>query len=144
MCVDPEEVLASEGRIAEARAWGEEALEGARKTSEQESIGLSEAALAQVAGARRQFPESIARYAEAVRILRPVGEPWALGTKLVGLGDAQLEHGDAAAARQSFEEARDLDRQISFAHPEVEAGFASFELGCRAAGGLLRRGRGPR
>ena len=128
VCVDLAEVLASEGRIAEARAWGEEALEGARQTSEQESIGLSEAALAHLLALEGKFPESIARYAEAVRILRPVGEPWALGPTLVGLGDAQLEHGDAAAARQSFEEARDLDRQISFAHPEVEAGFARLSL----------------
>jgi tetratricopeptide (TPR) repeat protein len=124
------DVLAAEGRVAESRALGEEALEDSRQSSDQESIGLSEAILAHDFALEGRFPDAIARYNEAVRIAREVHEPFQLIHTLLDFGDAQLEQGDAAGARKSFEEARDLDRQGSraFARPEIGMAFARLSL----------------
>jgi tetratricopeptide (TPR) repeat protein len=127
-CHDLAEVLAAEGRIAESRALGQEALEGSFASREQETIGLSHAVLAQGLAYEGRFPEALAKYTEAVRILRDVHAPVELATALLDQGEAQMEHGDMTAARRSFEEARDLGHQYSFAGPEIEMAFARLSL----------------
>jgi len=47
---------------------------------------------------------------------------------LLELGDTQLQQGNAAEARKSFEEVRDLDRKFAFARPEIEMAFARLSL----------------
>jgi tetratricopeptide (TPR) repeat protein len=130
VCLDLAEVLAAEGRIADSRALGEEALEGSRQSLDQESIALSEQVLAQALSFEGKFSDAIARYNEAVRILREVHEPGALGAALLDLGDAQLEQGDRAGARKSYEEVRGLDRLYpgGFARPETAMAFARLSL----------------
>jgi tetratricopeptide (TPR) repeat protein len=134
-------VLAAEGRIAESRALGEQALEGSRQSGEQESIGLSEAVLAHVLALEGKFPDAIAKYHEAVRTLREVREPRELALTLLDLGNAQLEQGDAAGARKSHEEARTLDRQFSFALPEIEMAFGRLSLAAGQAEDAAARAR---
>ncbi len=141
VCIDLAEVLTSEGRIAEARALGQEALDASRQASDQESIGLSEAALARVLALEGRFPESLAGYNEAVRIMREVQNPAELGMTLIELGDVQLEQGNATAARKSFEETRDLDRKFPFAHPEIEMAFARLNLAAGQAEDAVARAR---
>jgi tetratricopeptide (TPR) repeat protein len=128
--VDLAEVVAAEGRIAESRGLGEQALEDSRQAGDLNSVGLSEAVLARALACEGKFQDAIAMYIEAVRILRPVHEPQALGLTLLNLGDAQMAQGDAVGARKSFEEARELDRQIQngFARPEIEMAFARLSL----------------
>jgi tetratricopeptide (TPR) repeat protein len=127
-CHDLAEVLAAEGRIAESRALGQEALAGSIESREQETIGLSQAILAQGLAYEGRFPEALVKYNEAVRILRDVHAPLELAMTLLDQGNAQIEQGDMAGAGKSFEEARDLDRQYSFAGPEVEMAFARLSL----------------
>jgi tetratricopeptide (TPR) repeat protein len=121
--------LAEEGRVAESRSLGQEALNGAHQVSDQQGIGLSEALLAHLLAVEGKFPESLLGYKEAVRILRDVGSPVDLATTLLDFGDAQMEAGDTAGARMSYEEVRDLDRQHgNFAKPEVAMAFARLNL----------------
>jgi eukaryotic-like serine/threonine-protein kinase len=136
-------VLAAEGRVADSRALGEQALEDSRQSSDQESIGLSEAVLAHAFALEGNFPDSIAKYNDAVRILREVHEPLQLAATLLALGDAQLEQGDQAGARKSYEEARDLDRQVpgGFARPEIEMAFARLSLAAGQAEDAATRSR---
>jgi tetratricopeptide (TPR) repeat protein len=128
--LDLAEVLAAEGRIADSRALGEQALEDSRQSGDQQSIGVSEAVLAHALALEGRFSDAIARYSEAIRILREVHEPWQLAMTLLDLGDAQLEQGDLAAARKSDEEARDLDHQVpgGFARAEIDLAFARLSL----------------
>jgi len=128
--LDLAEVLAAEGRIADSRAFGEQALDDSRQSSDQQSIGVSEAVLAHALALEGRFPDAVARYNEAIRILREVHEPWQLAMTLLDFGDAQLQQGDLAAARKSDEEARDLDRQVpgGFARAEIDLAFARLSL----------------
>ncbi len=127
--LDMAEVLVEEGRIADTRAFGQEALDDSRQTADQQSIGDSQVVLAHGLELEGKFSDSIAGYQQAIQTLRPVGEPSSLEAAILGLGDAELEQGDLAAARQSYEEVRDMDRQHSgFLRPEVDAAFARLGL----------------
>jgi eukaryotic-like serine/threonine-protein kinase len=128
VCLELAEVLAAEGRIADSRAFGQEALDGSEQSGEKETLGLSHAVLARGLSLEGKFPEAIGRYNEAVRILREVNDPVELGRTLLELGDTQLQQGNTADARKSFEEARDLDRKSAFARPEIEMAFARLSL----------------
>ena len=130
VCLGLAEVLAGEGRIAEARILSEKALEVARQLSEREGIGLSESALAHELALEGRFPDAVARYTEAIGILREVQDTGLLGLTLLELGDTQIEQGDIAGARKSYEEVRALDRQSpdGFARAEVEMAFAGLSL----------------
>ncbi len=122
------EVLAAQGRVAESRALGQEALEGSEQSREKETMGLSHATLARAFSLEGKFPEAIGQYNQAVPILREVNDPADLGITLLELGDTQLQQGNAADARKSFEEVRDLDRKTPFARPEIEMAFARLSL----------------
>ncbi len=128
VCLNLAEVLAAEGRIVDSRALGEEALEGARQSRDQESIGLGEAILARGLALEGKFPDSLAGYHESIRILRDLQEPGYLTLTLLDFGDAQLQTGDIAGARKSYDEARDLDKHHAFAGPEVELALARLGL----------------
>ncbi len=128
VCRDLAEVLAAEGRIVESRAFGEEALKGSLESHEQLTIALSETALARDFAFEGRFSEAIAKYNDAVRILREIQEPRELGMALIEMGEAQFEQGDLASARKSLEDARELDRQYNFARPEIEMAFARLSL----------------
>jgi tetratricopeptide (TPR) repeat protein len=127
-CLDLAEVLAAAGRIAESRALGQEALEGSLASREQETIGLSQAVLAQGLAYEGKFLEAFAKYNEALRILRDVHAPVELAMALLDQGEAQVAQGDMGAARKSFEEARDLNHKYGFARPEIEMAFARLSL----------------
>jgi eukaryotic-like serine/threonine-protein kinase len=141
VCIDLGGVLAAEGRIPEARALAQEGLEGARQSSDQENIGMSQAALAHLLALEGKFPESIAGYSEAVRILREVHDPADLGGTLLDMGNAQVQQGDRAGARKNLEEVRELDRQFSFMHPEIEMAFARLSLATGQADDAATRSR---
>ena len=49
---------------------------------------------------------------------------------LLDLGDAQVDQGNAPAARKNYDEARDLDRPVpgGFARPELDLAFARLSL----------------
>ena len=127
---DLAEILAAEGRIADSRAMGERALDGSRKASDRESIAVSEAVLARDLALEGTFADAIAKYNEAVHILRDLHVDWDLGLTLLDLGDAQLEQGDLAGARKSYEEARDVDRKVpgGFAQAEIAMAFARLSM----------------
>ena len=130
VCLDLAEVLALEGRIADARHLSEEALKDSRQAGDQESMGLSQALLAHILALEGKFPDAIAGYHDAVGVLRDVREVEELGRTLLEMGDAQMAQGDAVGARKSYEEVRDLDRQLpgGFARPEIGMGFARLSL----------------
>ena len=102
---------------------------------------MSQAALAHVLALEGKFPESIAGYNEAVRVLREVHDPADLGVTLLELGNAQVQQGDAAGARKNLEEVRELDRQVPFAHPEIELAFARLSLAAGQAEDAASRAR---
>ena len=128
VCLDLADVLAAQGRVVESRALAEEALDGSRQASDQENIGLAQAALAHILALQGKYPDAIAGYNDAIQVLRGVG-PWQLAMTIIGLGDAQLEQGDAAAARKSYAEASDIDQQhAGFIRPEVDTAYARLGL----------------
>jgi tetratricopeptide (TPR) repeat protein len=135
-CLDLAAVLAAEGRIAESRALSEQALDVSRQLGEREGIGLSQSALAHALALEGKFPDAVARYNEAIGVLRDVQGPRELGVTLLDLGDVQIEQGNLAAARKSYEETRALDRQFrdGFARPEIELAFARLNLAGGEAG----------
>ena len=129
VCLNLADVLADEGRVADSRDLGQEGMDAALQANDPQSVGHGQAVLARVLALEGRFPDAIAGYEQALRTLRPVEEVASLGTALLGLGDAQLQQGNRAAARQSYEEARDLDRQHGgFMHPDVDLAFARLGL----------------
>ncbi|MGA2601335.1 MAG: hypothetical protein ABSH09_30590 [Bryobacteraceae bacterium] len=128
--LDLADILAAEGRLEDSRAMGEQALDASRKASDPESIGLSEATLAHALALGGMLPEAIAKYRNALRILREVNNGWDLGMTLLDFGDAQMQEGDLAGARTSFEEVRDIDRKTpgGFAQPETAMAFARLSM----------------
>jgi tetratricopeptide (TPR) repeat protein len=129
VCLELARVLAAQGKIAEAKAFGEEALHASQAAEEQESIALSAAALADVSALEGRFPEAIAQYNESIAILRKVKEAVELATVLLALGNAQLEQGNPAEARKSYGEAQDLNRKYGeFARAEIEVAFGRLAL----------------
>ncbi len=128
--LDLAEILAAEGRISESQAMGEEALNESRKMSDRQSTGVGEAALAHDLALKGMFSDAISKYIEAVHILREVSGHWELGMTLLDFGNAQMEEGDLAGARKSFEEARDMDRKMpgGFAQAEIALAFARLSL----------------
>ncbi len=129
VCLDLAEVLAERGREADARVFAKEALDAATLAHDPESSGLSEAVLGRSLALEGKLADAIARYNAAVGALRDVNEPVELGRALLELGDAQLQQGDEAGARKSYEEVRELDRRHrGFAHPEMEVAFARLAL----------------
>ena len=102
--VDLGEVLAAQGRIAEARALGEKALESARQRRDPQSIGASQALQGSTLALEGKLDESIAQYREAITTLREVKAPFEIGLALLELCTVQLARGDAAGARASLAE----------------------------------------
>jgi tetratricopeptide (TPR) repeat protein len=129
VCLELARVLEAQGKIAPARAMGEEALQASRAAEEQESIALSESAIAGALALGGQFAEAISHYNDAIVILRKVNEAVDLAMVLLDLGNAQTEQGNLAQARKSFDEARDLDRKNGgFARAEIERALARLAL----------------
>jgi tetratricopeptide (TPR) repeat protein len=129
VCLSLAEVLAAEGRVAGSRALAEEALDGSRQSGDRQNIGASEAVLAHALALEGKFTDAIAEYQEAVRVLRDVQELGPLAEVLLDLGDTELEEGDTAAARKSYEEVRDLDRRHGgFVRAEIDMAFARLGL----------------
>lgn len=128
--LDLADILAAEGRIADSRAMAERALDESGKVNDRESIAISEAALAQALALGGMLPDAIAKYSEAIRILRELHIRWELGMTLLDFGDAQLQEGDLAGARKSFEEVRDLGRKTpgDFSQPEIALAFARLSM----------------
>lgn len=123
------EVLAAQGRIADARVLGEEALDFARQSHDQESAGTSQALLAHLYALEGKFPQSIEQYGESVRTLREVNNPDDLARALLELADAWLAQGNAAEARKILEEVRELDRKYDgFLRPRLDLAFARADL----------------
>jgi tetratricopeptide (TPR) repeat protein len=65
----------------------------------------------------------LGEYKQALAILREVNDPFDSSETLVDFGDAQIDQGDLAGARKSFEEARTLAHDIP-GQPEIELGWA--------------------
>jgi tetratricopeptide (TPR) repeat protein len=121
--LDLADVLAESGRISEARGFIEQALRIARQIGEREGIGLGEAALAHTLALEGQSAAALGEYKQALAILREVNDPFDSSETLVDFGDAQIDQGDLAGARKSFEEARTLAHDIP-GQPEIELGWA--------------------
>jgi tetratricopeptide (TPR) repeat protein len=141
-CLDLAQVLAEEGRIADSRALSSEALEGSRQSHDREGAGMAQAALAHTLALEGKFPEAAAAYNQAIGVLREVQEPFQLAVALLGFGDAQLEQGDLAAARKTYQEAGDLNRQHKdFLRPEVDVASARLALASGQAEEAANRAR---
>ncbi|HEX3743417.1 MAG TPA: hypothetical protein VHW09_05795 [Bryobacteraceae bacterium] len=129
VCLELGEVLAAEGRVADARAFGLEALTESREAHDQLEIGVSQADLAHALALQGKYPTAMAGFNEAIPILREVAEPLALLLALLDEGDTQLKQGDLAGALKSDEEAREIDRRHrGFAQPEIELALAHLAL----------------
>jgi thioredoxin-like negative regulator of GroEL len=61
---------------------------------------------------------------------------------LLELGDAQMQQGDAAGARKSLEEVREIDLQTPFARPEIEMALARLSLAAGQSEDAASRARG--
>jgi tetratricopeptide (TPR) repeat protein len=98
--------------------------------------------------------EAIDSYKDALRILRQVNEPVTVGETLLEYGNVQLELGDLAGARKSFEESRAQpsglptgsetpDSELAFAHLSFAEGhFADAASQARLAlRGMTTAGR---
>jgi tetratricopeptide (TPR) repeat protein len=70
--------------------------------------------------------EALGKYNEAIGILREVNGPYELAETLLDVGNTQLEQGDLAGARKSFEETRSLFHKVpgGFETPEIEMALA--------------------
>jgi tetratricopeptide (TPR) repeat protein len=123
------DVLAEEGRLPEARTLDEHALDIARQTGEREGVALSQAGIANTLALGGRSGEALAKYDEAIGTLRDVNDPYYLGQVLLDAGNAQLDQGNLAAARKTFEEVRALARRFpDWRVPEVEMAFARLEF----------------
>lgn len=124
--LDLAQVLVAEGRMPEARRLIEEAREIPSQFGDREGVGLSDAALAHLLACEGNLTEAIVHYRDALETLRQVNDPELVRETLLVLGDAQLDAGDSAAARKSYEEARGLTQKFR-AGPiaaEIEMAFA--------------------
>jgi len=119
-------VLAEAGRIVEARALIDQALQVARQIGDREGIALCQGALAHTMALQGRLAEALGSYTEALAVLRQVNEPYELLETLLEVGNTQLEQDDLPAARKSFEETRALAHSFpdGFAGPEIEMAFA--------------------
>jgi tetratricopeptide (TPR) repeat protein len=126
VCLELGNVLAQSGRLAEARSFIEQALQGSRQSGDRESAGLSQAAEARTLALEGKSAGAIAEYNQAVAVLREVNEPFELSETLLDLGDTQLDQGDLAAARKSFEDSRTAARSLptGMGQPEIELAWA--------------------
>lgn len=131
-CIDLAAVLGKEGRIKEARALIEEALQSAIQIGVQQSIGLSRAARGRLLSLEGNDSAANGEYTEAIDTLRRVNDRWELEQILLEFGEAQLKQGDLSAARKSIEEADRIVRGFSpaeFSREEVELAFARLSFG---------------
>jgi tetratricopeptide (TPR) repeat protein len=126
VCLDLAEVLAEEGRLAEARTLIGQALQVSQQVGERQGVGLSHAALAHTLALEGKNSEALGKYNEAIGILREVNGPYELAETLLDVGNTQLEQGDLAGARKSFEETRSLFHKVpgGFETPEIEMALA--------------------
>ena len=124
------DVLADEGHIAEARNLIERALLGSQQSGEQEGIGIGEAALAKTLTLEAKSAAALDQYAQALKVLRAVNEPFPLSQTLIDYGRVQLDSGDATEARRSFAEAHKLAQsfQHPFGEPDFDLAFARLSL----------------
>ena len=123
------EVKAEEGHLPEARTLSEHALRIAQEIGEREGIGLSQAGIANTLALGGKSSEAVSEYAEAIATLREVNNLYYLGQILLDAGNAQLDQGNLAAARKTFEEVRTLARRFpDWRAPEVDVAFARLEF----------------
>jgi tetratricopeptide (TPR) repeat protein len=136
------EVLAEEGRLAEARALSEHALQIARQTGELEGIGLSQADIANTLALEGKSADAVAMYGNAIAVLREVNDSYYLGEVLLDAGNAQLDQGDLTTARKTLEETRTLARRFpGWGVPEVELANARLEFAEGHAGQAVSHAR---
>jgi len=109
--LDLADVLAQQGHLSEAGEKIEEALRTSQQTGEREGIGLSEAALAHLLELQDKGADALAKYREALPILREVGDPFLMTGTLLDFGNAQLEQGNLDGARKTFDEAAAIVRR---------------------------------
>jgi DNA-binding winged helix-turn-helix (wHTH) protein/tetratricopeptide (TPR) repeat protein len=126
ICLDLAQVLAEEGHIARARMLIAEALQVSQQIGDQEGVGLSHAVQGELFDLEGKSSEALDSYKDALRILRQVNEPVAVGETLLEYGNIQLRRGDLVGARKSFEESRALPTGLPTGSvaPESELAFA--------------------
>ena len=93
------------GRLAEARRFGQQALDCHRRIGHQAHTANALAILAQTALAMDDAAAARAYLEESIAILRQVGNRLYLVERLVELGEVRLALGERAAARQALGEA---------------------------------------
>jgi TolB-like protein/Tfp pilus assembly protein PilF len=123
------EVLADEGRLGEARKLVADAEKTANQVSEQNGIAHAQSATAHVLALENRPSEALTKYAAAVATLRSLNDAFDLRDTLLEFADVQLQYGNIAGARKSFEEARAL--YPKFGHswtPELKLAFADLSL----------------
>ncbi len=127
--LDLADVLADEGRLAEARALIAQAEKTANQVAAQDGIAQVQSDTAHVMALENRPSEALAEYAAAVATLRSVNYAFPLREALLDLGNAQLDERDMVGARKSFEEARTLSQKTGNARdPELELAFAGLSL----------------
>jgi len=123
------DVLAEEGRLAEARNLIADAGKTANQVSEQNGIAHAQSALAHVLALENRFSEANTKYLAAVATLHAVNDAYDLRDTLLDFEDVQLEANDVSNARKSFEEARRLSQRTGEPlTPELELPFAQLSL----------------
>lgn len=88
--------------------------------------------------------KAVRHYQQALAICREIGDPTGQATTLTSLGDGQLAGGQPGAARQSWEQALAMLRDVLNADTQpIEARLAQLGLGhvsvCGVAPGARRR-----
>ncbi len=140
--LDLAEVLAQEGHIAEARKLIERSLEVAREIGDREGVAMGEAALADLLAMSGQRSEALAKYEEAIRLLREMNLPYELAETLLAEGNTQMANGDVAGARKSFDESRARARGLpAWQSPEIDLAFARLSFAQGQAGDAVSHAR---
>ena len=135
VCLDLADVLAAQGRLVESRALAEEALDGSRQASDQENIGLAQAALAHVLALQGKYPDAIAGYNDAIQD--------SARRRALAVG-----HDDSRARRRSIGTGRcggcpqELRRSERYRPPARRLHPAGGRYGIRASGSVGGTARG--
>jgi non-specific serine/threonine protein kinase len=129
---------AAEGRLDEAQALYEQALEEGRGADFQLSVGLALHGLGRLAHARGDRRGAGALYEQALGTLGAIGGMPQTALVLVSLGHLALQDGDLARARARFEQGLDLAARLG--HRQVlTAALEGAAVFLTAAGGPSHR-----
>jgi DNA-binding CsgD family transcriptional regulator len=110
-----------DGEDPESRAWAEELARSAAALPTPSPPSQGYAALFAAEQERLAGASGREAWASAVATWRAAGEPYRLAYALLRIGEAELEHGERAAATEAVREAAELARGLGAAPMAAEA-----------------------